>query len=235
MRAKICILIIGLLTIVSTQEGFGQRIKGAVIFGGNITQIDGDNAYGFHKWGLNVGAAAIVPIKKNFSFSLETIYNQKGSNQKAWYYEEVTDTSDNVIDVRTGQYKAKLDYLEVPFLIQYTDKNIITAGVGFSYGRLVNVKEYQHDTLVPTTTLNSNTYDRNDWNVIADLQFRILKKYPKFKFNIRYAYSMSSIRIRDYYDQYTGQYINTRKQYNNVITFRLIYVFNEQPPLDNLR
>ena len=122
MRLKLYIFLIAFLAIFSEQKGFGQRIKGAVIFGGNLTQVDGDNAYGFNKWGLNVGAAAIVPIKKNFSFTLETIYNQKGSNQKAWYYEEVTDTSGNVIDVRTGQYKVKLDYLEVPFLIQYTDK-----------------------------------------------------------------------------------------------------------------
>lgn len=231
MRLKLYIFLIAFLAIFSEQKGFGQRIKGAVIFGGNVTQVDGDNAYGFKKWGLNTGVSAIVPIKKNFSFTLETIYNQKGSNQKAWYYEEVTDTSGNVIDIRTGQYKVKLDYLEVPFLIQYTDKKIITAGIGFSYGRLVNVKEYQHDTLVPTTTLNSGTYDKNDYNVLADLQFRIHKNFPKFKFNIRYAYSMSSIRTRDYYDQYTGEYINTRKQYNNVITFRLIYVFNEEPPM----
>ena len=110
-------------------------------------------------------------------------------------------------------------------MVHYTDKDIITAGVGFSYGRLVNVKEWEHGRLIETTTLNTGPYDRTDFNILADIRFRI---YKRFKFNIRYAYSLAKIRTRDFYDIF-GDYVNTRKQYNNLITFRLIYVFNEKP------
>jgi hypothetical protein len=129
-----------------------------------------------------------------------------------------------------GQYKLYLDYLEVPFLVHYTDKDIISAGIGFSYGRLVNVKEYEHDTLNLNTTLNNGPYDLNDYSVLVDLKFRIHKKIPRFKFNIRYSYSMKKIRSRDFYNT-DGEYADTRDQYNNVISFRLIYVFNERAKL----
>ncbi len=196
----------------------------------NLSQVDGDYAYGFNKIGLNAGAAAIVPFGKNFSFTLETLFSQKGSYQSKQYEQTITDSSGNVITNLNGQYKLYLDYLEVPFLVHYTDKDIISAGVGFSYGRLVNVKEYEHDTLNLNTSLNSGPYDLNDYSVLVDLKFRIHKKIPRFKLNIRYSYSMKKTRTRDFYNT-DGEYADTRDQYNNVITFRLIYVFNERPPL----
>jgi hypothetical protein len=210
--------------------GFGQRIKGALIAGMNISQVDGDEIYGFNKVGLNMGAAAILPIGKNLSFTVETLFSQKGSYQKKQYEQTITDSSGNVTANLTGQYKLKLDYLEVPFLFHYTDKDIISAGVGFSYGRLVNVKEYEHDTLNQFTTLNSGVYDRNDYSVLVDLYFRIHKKIPRFKMNVRYSYSISKIRTRDFYLT-NGEYDTTRDQYNNVISLRLIYVFNEKAKL----
>lgn len=229
MRIKLEILLSLAIIIFVSSTTFGQRIKGAIIAGGNFSQVDGDFKYGYYKAGLNLGAAAIVPLGGNFSFILETIFNQKGSYQSPQYNEILKDTLGNIIKRRSGQYKLKLDYLEVPMLLQYTDKDVISAGIGFSYGRLVNVKEYEHDSIVLSSTLNSGTYNRNDYNVLFDLQFRIHRKIPKLKFNVRYAYSISNIRVRDYYDPYSNEYFDTRKYYNNLITFRLIYVFNEKP------
>ena len=225
---RLGILLLVLVLISAT--GYGQRIKGAVIAGMNLSQVDGDEVYGFNKVGLNAGAAAILPLGKNFSFTLETVFSQKGSYQSKQYEQTITDSLGNVIANLNGQYKLKLDYLEVPFLFHYTDKDIISAGVGFSYGRLVNVKEYEHDTLNLNTSVNTGPYDRNDYSVLVDLQFRLHKKIPRFKFNIRYSYSMSKIRTRDFYDTF-GEYTETRHQYNNVISFRLIYVFNERARL----
>jgi len=218
----------GLLFIISiffTHSGFGQRIQGAVIAGFNLSQVDGDEIFGFKKIGVNAGVGATLPIGKNFSFSIETLYNQKGSNQGKQYSD--TDSLGNELN---GAYKLRLDYLEIPVLFQYNDRDIITAGVGFSYGRLVRVEEYEHTRKVETTTLNGGPYSRSDYNVIADVRFRVLKKFPRFKLNLRYAYSMVKIRTRDFYDT-RGQYDTTRDQFNNLISFRLIYMFNEKPPV----
>lgn len=225
---RFSILLLFLVLVVS--YGYSQRIKGALIAGINISQVDGDEIYGFNKVGLNIGAAAILPLGNNFSFTLETLYSQKGSYQSKQYEETVTDTAGNVLYTLNGQYNLKLNYLEVPFLFHYTDRDIISAGIGFSYGRLVSVKEYEHDTLNQFTTLNGGPYDRNDYSVLVDLYFRIHKKIPRFKLNIRYSYSMSKIRTRDFYNT-LGEYTGSRDQYNNVIALRLIYVFNEKAKL----
>ena len=197
----------------------GQKIKGAVFGGVNITQIDGDEIYGYNKFGFNAGAAAIIPLKKNWSVSLETIYNQKGSKQKQSYS----------ADSLTGEYKLKLNYLEVPVLVHYTDKDIITAGAGFSWGRLVKAKEEEHSgNQTPYTDIVG--FNKDDINVLVDLRLRV---YKRLRFNIRFAYSVAKIRTRKY-DPYPGFMKSwVRDQYNNLFTFRLYYIFNEKPKIAN--
>jgi hypothetical protein len=226
-------MLLFLCIVLTDTMVLGQRIKGEIIAGMNLSQVDGDEIYGFNKPGLNMGLGAIVPLGKNFSFSIETLFNQKGAYQGKQYKDQVIDTATGaVIAEYNGMYKLKLDYLEVPFLFQYTDKDIITAGLGFSYGRLVKIKEYEHDTLNLKTTLNSGVYDKNDYNILFDIQLRIHKKIPRWKLNVRYAYSVSEIRTRDFYTvPPPGELYSTRKQYNNLLSLRVIYVFNERPPL----
>ncbi|MCB0806338.1 MAG: PorT family protein [Bacteroidales bacterium] len=216
-------IIIAILYFVSLASySFSQRIQGAVIGGFNLAQVDGDEVYGFKKFGANAGLAAIVPVGDNFLGSMEILFNQKGSYQGKQYLDE--DTLGNELN---GKYNLRLNYLEVPFLFMYNDKDIITGGVGFSYGRLVGVREYEHGRRVETTTLNDGPYERDDFNILADVRFRI---YKKLKLNIRYAYSLSKIRTRVFYDT-RGVYDISRDQFNNLITFRLVYMFNEKPPL----
>ena len=225
MIKRLFLLLLMFHSVMWIERAFGQRIKAEVIAGMNLSQVDGDLAYGFYKAGINAGLGAIVPIGKNFSFSLETLYNQKGAYQGPFYAD--TNSLGNLL---TGMYKLNIDYLEVPVMVQYTDKDIIGAGLGVSYGRMVRVKEYEHDTLNRFTTLNSGVYNHDDFNVIFDVRFRIHKKLPRLKFNARYAYSIAKIRTRDFYTK-SGVYDVTREQYNNLISLRLIYVLNEKAPL----
>lgn len=222
MGRNFYILIITVCFIIISSDLYSQRIQGAIIGGMNLTQVDGDEVYGFKKIGANVGLGAIVPLGKNFEFSIETLFSQKGANQKQQYLDSISPDT-----VYTGAYKLNVDYLEIPFLVMYNDKDVITAGAGFSYGRLVRVNEYEHGKKVETTTLTEGPYSRNEFSILADLRFRI---YKQLKINLRYSYSLSKIRTRDFYDT-KGNYLTTRDQYNNVITLRLIYMFNEAPPL----
>ncbi|MCF8369793.1 MAG: PorT family protein [Bacteroidales bacterium] len=207
---------------ISTNIVRGQRIHGAVIGGINLSQVDGDEIYGFSKLGFNAGLAAIVPVQNSFIFSIETVFNQKGSFQSDKY-----SSFDSLGNELTGQYKLMLNYLEVPVLFLYNDKDVITAGGGFSFGRLIDVQETEHGRKIESTSLNTGPYERNDFNILADIRFRIFKKT---NLNLRYAYSMNKIRTRDFYDL-QGRLTATRKQYNNVISLRLVYMFNEKPPI----
>jgi hypothetical protein len=111
-------------------------------------------------------------------------------------------------------------------LIYYTDKEFISAGAGFSWGNLINFREQERRYAIPPIDLDT-VYSKSDWNAIADLRVRI---YKNLKLNVRYAYSIRKIGERDVRDSESGQWIYNDKQYNNLWTFRLIYMINEKPP-----
>jgi hypothetical protein len=196
-----------------------QIIKGEAILGMNLTQVDGDEVFGFKNVGANVGAGVMIPFGKRgkWDASFEALFTQKGSKQGPQYNDSLNNGS-----IITGEYKLNLNYVEIPVMVMYTDKEFISAGAGFSWARLVGVKEYEHGELVETTTLNSGVYNKNDISILADFRIRI---YKALKFNLRYQYSLLKIRTREFED--LGGNTWTRNQFNNVITFRLIWVFNE--------
>jgi len=200
---------------MSVFQANAQRFRGELIAGLNKSQVDGDEAYHFKKYGLNFGAGVAVPVYKNWFASMELLYSEKGAYLKGYK----NDTMD-------GSYRLHLNYLEVPVLFYYTDKELISAGAGFSWGNLINVWEKERRYVIPDIDLDT-VYRKSDLNAIADLRVRI---YKNLKLNVRYSYSIRKIGERDVRDSESGQWILNDKQYNNLWTFRLIYMINEKPP-----
>lgn len=213
MKKMICIFLVILSAGITRVNA--QLFRGELIAGMNKSQVDGDEAYRFKKYGLNFGGGVALPFHKNWSASMELLYNEKGSHLKA----SKNDTMD-------GSYRLNLNYLEVPVLCYYTDKDFISAGAGFSWGRLIKVHEEEKRYSIDPIDLDT-VYSKNDWNAIADLRMRI---YKNLKINVRYAYSIRRIAERNVRDSESGQWILNNKQYNNLWTFRLIYMINEKPP-----
>ena len=205
------ILVITAFLAASGTKLMAQRFKGAVMGGMNISQVDGDEVYGYHRFGGHIGVAAILPLNK-WDVTLETVFNQKGSYQKPRF----------PADTLTGEYDLRLNYLEVPLMVHYTDREFITGGIGFSYGRMVYANEEEHGGNDPPYT-DSVQFNKNDLSFLADVQIRV---YKRLKFNVRFSYSLVPIRERTFYPLNTGQF--DRKQYNNTFTFRLVYVINEK-------
>lgn len=198
-----------------------QIIKGEIIAGFNLSQVDGDEVYGYKKGGLQLGLGAMIPIANKWDISIETLYNEKGANQKAQYPMQADST--------TGAYKVNLNYLEVPVLLHFTDKEFITVGTGLSWGRLVSAKEFEHGRQTITNAENG-VFNPNDINVLVDLRMRL---YRQVKINFRYQYSLAKIREREYTSSQGSSW--NRKQYNNMLTFRLVYMFNEERSQRNLK
>lgn len=248
----------------------GQIIKGEVFLGGNLSQVDGDECFGYKRAGFSGGAGALIPITSFMDIGLEVLYNQKGAYKR---------DSISYSSSFTGSYNLKLHYVEVPLMLYLIDKERYSIGLGISYGRLVGLKEcingidrgtgigngglswkngYQgadlsdiknlkqlnevfyktegfHDTIqIPEWIANSTTYRNSDWNICADLRFRI---YNGLHGEIRYQYSLKPIRTRLFYIDQNETTLqpehSLRLQYNNQITFRIVYIFNEQRSKDN--
>jgi hypothetical protein len=123
-------------------------------------------------------------------------------------------------------YKLNLDYVQVPILVHFTDKNAVAGGLGFSYGQLVDVKEWEHGQRTETNL--QGPYTKSDIDVLADVK---IKLWQRLWLNFRYSYSIFKIRTRLFHDQLYPNNPNldhTRYQFNNDLSFRLTYVFNQE-------
>jgi hypothetical protein len=197
---------------------YSQRFLGEVVGGMNLSQVDGDEVIGYKQVGGYIGLGAILPIKKKWDITLETVFSQKGAHEGPQYTDSLYGT------VVNGAYDLRLNYVEVPLTAHFTDRERYTVGAGFAYGRLVSSEEIEHDGAIPPYS-DTVAFSKNDFTVLADLQIRIWKG---LKFGFRYSYSMAPIRERTFIDPYGISAPNVRKQYNNALTFRLVYVINEK-------
>ena len=275
-RIHIVTLLLALLMAAPTLL-HAQIIKGEVFFGGNACQVDGDECYGYRKFGVHAGVGALIPIMNysnvSMDIGLEVLFNQKGAYKR--------DEVNPHLGLYTGRYKLNLNYAEIPLMIYVTDKDRYTLGIGASYGRIVGLQEYINDqstdirlgdgkihwkeeaeglpdlsrvkdineltdilyeagfpqdeeieVLVPRTIANSDSYRANDFNICADLRIRI---WEGIHAELRYQYSLAPIRTRLFYKDQEETLLKTddrrvqplQKQYNNSITLRVVYIFNE--------
>lgn len=191
------------------------RFKGGFYIGANGSQVDGDNFVGYYKLGLNIGATAMYPLSKSFDVAMEILYSQKGSQSK-------------MIEGYPQQLFFKLDYIEVPLLINYRsspeinkanqgkdlDKVTLTAGVSVArlvYDTLVTYQiPFGQQNLPQVRSLNKTDYD-----VVLGGAYQLT---DRIQINIRYNYSMAQM----------GASANSRSRnqgmFNNVISFRIGYI-----------
>ena len=263
-RFRIIIVLLAMLVIAPTLL-HAQIIKGEVFFGGNACQVDGDECYGFKKFGVHAGAGALIPIFNssgvNLDVGLEVLFNQKGAYKR----DSITHNS-----TFPYAYNLKLNYAEIPLMLYLTDKDRYSIGVGVSYGRVVYLDEKQNgistgialgdgklhwkedeenrpdigriddineldaiirsvgipDTIgIASVIDNSHTYRAHDFNICASLRVRI---WEGIHAELRYQYSLRPLRYRMFYENADLTLANQiRTQYNNSITLRVVYIFNE--------
>ena len=263
-RFRIITVLLALLVAAPTLL-HAQIIKGEVFFGGNACQVDGDECYGFKKFGVHAGAGALIPIFNssglNLDVGLEVLFNQKGAYKR----DSITHNS-----TFPYAYNLKLNYAEIPLMLYLTDKDRYSLGVGVSYGRVVYLdekqngistgiglgdgklhwKEYEEnrpdigriddinelDAIVRSVGIpdtigiasvidNSHTYRAHDFNICASLRVRL---WEGIHAELRYQYSLRPLRYRMFYEDADLTLANQiRTQYNNSITLRVVYIFNE--------
>ena len=271
-RLRIVTLLLA-FTLAAPALLHAQIVKGELILGGNICQVDGDECYHYRKAGVHVGAGALIPITNWLDVGLEVLFNQKGAYKG--------DSINPHLGLYSGRYKLNLNYAEIPVMIYVTDKDRYSLGVGVSYGRIVGLQEYINgqssairlgdgqihwredreglpdvsqatnikeltkmlytagypqdaaiEELVPQVIANSDSYRGNDFCICADARVRI---WEGIHAELRYQYSLMPIRTRLFYKDTNETLLKTddsrvqplQRQYNNSITLRVVYLFNE--------
>ncbi len=210
MKKHILLPVLLLLLIIAIKPAQAQRVLGGLSVGANFCQVDGDQFYGFRKVGLNFGPMVIVPFGKNrnWSVSMELLYSQKGS-----FHRGSTDST---------YYRLNLDYIDIPVMVHFTDKKIISAGLGFCYGQLIGKSESQLFVVTPNTD-----FLPYDFSVLGEVSLRV---WNRFWINVRYQYSLLNLRTVTFKNPNIANDTWQRNQYNNVISLRLTYIFKQELP-----
>ncbi len=210
-----------LLVILVVAAGMvqAQQFRASLLAGMNLGQVDGDEVYGFNNPGINLGVQASAPLGNNLFLTLETNYNQKGAYQGPQSNDETY----------TAEYDLNLNYVEVPVILHYNDKDILTAGLGIAYARLLD--EFEEENSGNTEPyIETKGFNKSDWLALFDLQFRL---YKSFYANFRYSYSMFPIRSRRFTAVAVPDNSWVRQQYNNTLMFRIAYRINEKPTTES--
>lgn len=183
-------------------------IRAAIIGGMNITQIDGDGIAGFRKFGANGGAAAYINLSKGFYTSMEILYSMRGAK-----------SSNNEV-IRDGrELRIDLDYIEVPIMVHYNDRDKAIFGLGFSWNTLVRTK------IEPAILTDDVEFKRASFDFVAGVTFLIKKRYG---INFRYLYSLSPAGTAVEASPGSGGIRTTLdgKLRNNVVGLRFMYFIN---------
>ena len=145
---------------------------------------------------------------------MELTYAQKGSRAAGGQLPRLANDRNTVLT----DYRIKLNYLEVPVLFNYFDRHKSNFGAGILYGQLVKSKETYRDQ---TGALYENDaklfpFRKYDLNLVLNGNIKVWKK---FFFNLRFNYSLLSIRSQ--YNYLTGR----PQQFNNTWCTRVMYMF----------
>ena len=72
MKKIFTILIICAFALLLKTEANAQIVKGEGFIGFNLSQVDGDQVYGYKNLGLHGGIGALVPVYQKNNFSIDT-------------------------------------------------------------------------------------------------------------------------------------------------------------------
>lgn len=127
-----------------------------------------------------------------------------------------------------GQIHWRDESADLPDLNQATNlKELSKLLIAAGYPQNVPIEE-----LVPQVITNSDSYRAHDFNLCADMRVRL---WEGVHAELRYQYSLVPIRTRLFYKDANETLLKTddsrvqpiQRQYNNSITLRVVYLFNE--------
>ena len=203
MRPLYSLLIALLLSLTS----IAQTFDGGLLAGASVTQLDGDGLGGYNRAGAILGVWVSRPFSETLSVRTELKFIQKGS------YRRFTEG-----DMTIGDYSLRLNYAEMPFLLEYRFREDIVPFAGISAGYLWRSTEKNNGYENP---IDEDTKFRNyELAAHAGVEY-ILNE--KFSFAATFSYSILPVR------RHSGNIFYLWNldfgQYNNVLQFYVRYHF----------
>ncbi len=190
-----------------------QKIRsftGGIVVGANLATIDNHNFTHYYKVGANLGLIGLAQVASDADVSIELLYSQKGRNTN-----QATGT--NVPGLDFIHMYDRLDYIEIPAMINYIDPLKDHFGVGLSYGRLLNYSENLISDRNITIHQANYPFNKDDMELLAGAEIHL---WQPLYLTLRYQYSL--IRIRE---EGPGNFTSPGA-HNNLWVLRFVYMFN---------
>lgn len=188
------------LFVIFPLYSFSQPFGGGIFVGGNFSQIDGDRFSGYNLPGFYGGGFVNLELSEKSKAQIEFSYIRKGAGND---FDETNSTF----------YKVKLDYIEMPILLDYELHKRFRIHAGLAYGLLFKQTE-DLDGAGDLTPIP--LFDDYDFSGLAGFDFKII---GNLFITSRIEYSL--LKIRSHPGNQT--YFFNRGQYNNCISFSLRY------------
>jgi hypothetical protein len=186
-----------------------QAFHGGVLAGFTATQVDGDTYGGYNKAGFQGGVFVNTRLSELFSAQLEIKYTGKGAKKP------VTSSDPDV-------YTLTLHYIDMPLLASVKVKQIGSVELGVIPAYLFSAQGEDNGGNLPSDYLV--TFNKFDISSLIGININL---FPKLWMNLRYTYSLTSIRPEDYpngYYTWFGKLFGQKTgQYNNCLTMGIYY------------
>ena len=185
---------------------YTQNFNGGVLAGMTATQVDGDGNGGYHRAGLIGGVWIDFGFSSQLSIRTELKFIQKGS------YQRFTDGMGGTTDF----YSLRLNYIDMPYLLEYHFRDDIIPFAGLSLGFLWNAKEANATGSYPNEDIAM--FRKVEVAGTAGVEYKINES---FSFCVAMSYSI--LPVRPHKGLIT--YRLNQGQYNNVLQFYFRYHF----------
>jgi hypothetical protein len=205
MKASLFIFIICISTNLFSQE---NTFKGYVSAGLTVAQIEGDGTSGYKKFGGIGGIGVYFKLHKNWSLGSEINYAMRGSSGMPY------DPNGNPV----GFFNRTIvtDYVEVPLLFHFHDKEYAMFGLGVCLAGLTRAEYIQDDVHFETTDPKiAQAFKKSDFSGMLNVNFIFNQR---FGLNLRGYYSILSLTNTDF----------APSMYHNALCVRGIYFFTKK-------
>lgn len=185
-----------------------QDFTGGVLGGLAITQVDGDGLGGYNRAGAIAGVWVSRSFSRTISVRTELKFIQKGS------YKRFADG----VGGTTGEYSLRLNYTEMPFLLEYHFRDNIISFAGISVGYLW--KSIEKNDGYETPVFEDTRFNKAEVAVHTGVEYMLNNS---FSLCATFSYSLLPVRrhtgnVYYFWDFDFGQY-------NNVLQLDLRYHF----------
>ncbi len=205
---SVCKIIFWVIILVTFHsQTFSQRFDAGVIAGAIASQVSGDRLAGYNKPGFEFGGLVSTSLSEKFDLSFQITFIQKGSRKN--------------INAEAGDfsyYRMRLNYVQVPVLIQYnfSKKLRFEAGTGIA----VLLSSSEEDESGSLEFAARKEFSKFEWTMMASMNYMLWEN-----FFLILGIENSMLPIRNFQ---LGEVRLDRDQYNSLLRFSIRYIFKPQ-------